>query len=129
MASVYKYCNLSGCDCKTENGEEYCSDYCRQAARHAPERDYCQCGHASCASPIPMDRGLFQYQLSEAIFLSPGQVTIQCSTVEQLYQQVELLAKALRERSDDLRKRVEGGTPRRSPKTEIPMPIASAKTA
>lgn len=129
MASVYEYCHLSGCDCKTENGEEYCSDYCRQAALHAPERDYCQCGHGSCASPIPMDRALFQYQLSDAIFLSPGQVTIQCHTVEQLYEQVELLAKALRERSDDLRKRVETATPRRPAKSEMHSPIASAKSA
>ncbi len=109
MASVHQYCKLSGCDCKTEDGKEYCSDYCKQAARHAPERDYCQCGHANCASPIPIERALFQYQLSDAIFLSPGQVTIQCTTVEQLYQQIELLAKALHERSDELWKRVEPG--------------------
>jgi hypothetical protein len=129
MASVYQYCNLSGCDCKTENGDEYCSDYCRQAARHAPERDYCQCGHGSCASPIPLERALFQYQLSEAIFLSPGQVTIHCTTVEQLCQQVEFLAKALLERSDELRKRVEPGPLRRPVKSEIQAPMATAKSA
>ncbi len=72
-------------------------------------RDYCQCGHANCASPIPMERVLFRYQLTEAIFLSPGEVTIHCTSAEQLYQQVELLAKALQEHSDDLWKRVEPG--------------------
>jgi len=129
MASVNHYCSLSGCDCKTENGEDYCSDYCKQAARHAPERDYCQCGHANCASPIPIERALFQYQISDAIFLSPGQVTIQCTTVEQLYLQVELLAKTLRERSDDLWKRVEPSLARRPVKSEFQTSLASAKTA
>src|SRR4051812_45145692 len=129
MASFNQYCSLSGCDCKTEHGEEYCSDYCKQAARHAPERDYCQCGHASCASPIPMERSLFQYQLSDSIFLSPGHVTIQCGTVEQLYQQVEILSKALRERSDDVRIRVEPAPPKRPVRSEIQTSIASAKTA
>jgi hypothetical protein len=76
-----------------------------------------------------MERTLFQYQLSDAIFLSPGQVTIQCTSVEQLYLQVELLAKALRERSDELRKRVEPGPPRRPVKSEIQAPIATAKSA
>lgn len=129
MASVNQYCSLSGCDCKTPNGEEYCSEYCKQAARHAPERDYCQCGHANCASPVPMERALFQFQLSDAIFLAPGQVTIQCTSVEQLFQQVELLAKTLRERSEDLWKRVEPGLSRRPVRSEFQTPIASAKSA
>jgi hypothetical protein len=129
MASVHQYCSLSGCDCKTENGEEYCSDYCKQAARHAPERDYCQCGHANCASPIPMERVLFRYQLTEAIFLSPGEVTIHCTSAEQLYQQVELLAKALQEHSDDLWKRVEPAAVRRPAQSEVFAPFASAKSA
>jgi hypothetical protein len=76
-----------------------------------------------------MERSLFQYQLSDSIFLSPGHVTIQCGTVEQLYQQVEILSKALRERSDDVRKRVELATPKRPARSEIQTPIASAKTA
>jgi len=129
MASAYQYCNLSGCDCKTENGQEYCSEYCKQAARHAPERDYCQCGHAGCASQIPMERTLFQFQLSDAVFLGPGQVTIQCTSAEQLYREVESLAKALREHSDDLWKRVEPATPRRPAASEIHRPFTSAKTA
>jgi len=129
MASFNQFCSLSGCDCKTQKGEEYCSDYCKQAARHAPERDYCQCGHANCASAIPMERSLFQYQLSDAIFLSPGQVTIQCTSVEQLYQQVDLLAKTLRERTDDLWKRVEPALQRRPVKSEFQTSLASAKTA
>lgn len=129
MASAYQYCNLSGCDCKTKNGEEYCSEYCKQAARHAPERDYCQCGHAGCASQIPMDGTLFEYQLSEAVFLAPGEVTIHCTSAEQLYHEVELLAKALRERSDDLWKRVEPATPKRPVASEIQRPLMSAKSA
>ena len=129
MASAYQYCTLSGCDCKTENGQEYCSEYCKQAARHAPERDYCQCGHAGCVSQIPMDRTLFQFQLSDAVFLGPGQVTIQCTSAEQLYREVESLAKALREHSDDLWKRVEPATPRRPAASEIHRPFTSAKTA
>jgi len=130
MASAFRYCNLSGCDCKAREGDEYCSEYCKQAARHAPERDYCQCGHAGCASPVPMERGLFQFQLSDAIYLSPGQVTIQCTTVEHLSQQIELLARALRECSDDLWKRVEpSAIPRRSAQSEVNTSLASAKTA
>jgi len=76
-----------------------------------------------------MERSLFQYQLSDAIFLSPGQVTIQCTSVEQLYQQVELLAKTLRERADDLWKRVEPALQRRPVKSEFQTSLASAKTA
>jgi hypothetical protein len=130
MASANLYCSLSGCDCKTQNGQEYCSEYCKQAARHAPERDYCQCGHAGCASQIPFDGTLFEYQLNEAVFLAPGQVTIQCTSAEQLCQDVELLAKALRERSDDLWKRVEPPTtPRRPVASEMQRPLMSAKTA
>jgi len=77
-----------------------------------------------------MERGLFQLQLSDAIYLSPGQVTIQCTTVEHLSQQVELLAKALRDCSDDLWKRVEpAAVPRRSAQSEVATSLVSAKTA
>jgi hypothetical protein len=77
-----------------------------------------------------MERGLFQFQLSDAIYLSPGQVTIQCTTVEHLSQQVELLANALRECSDDLWRRLEpSAIPRRSAQSEVNTSLASAKTA
>lgn len=129
MASANLYCSLSGCDCKTQNGQEYCSEYCKQAARHAPERDYCQCGHTGCASQIPLGGTLFDYQLSDTVFLAPGQVTIHCTSAEQLCHDLELLAKALRERLDDLWKRVEPATPRRPMGSEIQRPLMSAKTA
>jgi len=129
MASFNRFCSLSGCDCKTENGEEYCSEYCKQAARHAPERDYCQCGHGSCASQVPIDQSLFQYQFSDTIFLTPGQVTIHCTNIDQLFQQVEFLAKALREHSDDLWKRVAPVPLKRPLGSEYQTPMAAAKTA
>jgi hypothetical protein len=129
MASFDRYCSLSGCDCKTENDAEYCSEYCKQAARHAPERDYCQCGHGSCVSQVPFDQGVFQYQLSEAIFLTPGQVTIHCTTIDQLYQQVEFLAKSLREHSDDLWKRVAPAPMKRPAGSETQRFMTAAKTA
>jgi len=76
-----------------------------------------------------MERTLFQFQLSDAIFLSPGQVTIQCTSAEQLFQQVELLAKTLRERSEDVWKRLEPTLPRRPVRSDFQTSLASAKSA
>lgn len=123
------YCHLSGCDCKTEKGDLFCSEYCKQAALHAPERDYCQCGHGSCVSPIPLDQALFQYQLNDAIFVSPGQVTIQCTTFEQLAYQLDLLSKVVREQPEDLRRKIEPAPTRRPAASQSQPPLASAKTA
>jgi hypothetical protein len=119
-------CNLSGCSCKTERGEEYCSDYCKGAARHAPERDYCQCGHAGCA--FPATAGL-DAQLTDAISLSPGQVTIQCSSLEHLSEQLRVLSKAVADHSEDMRMRVEPLAARRPAIQEVRASAASAHTA
>jgi hypothetical protein len=123
---IWGTCHLSGCSCKTEDGKEYCSDYCRDAARHAPERDYCQCGHAGCV--VPANLGL-DAQLTQAISLSPGQVTIHCSTVDQLAEQLRVLAKALVDHSEDVRMRVEPLATRRPIVPESRPLAASAHTA
>ncbi|MFL6414444.1 MAG: hypothetical protein ACJ74Y_02100 [Bryobacteraceae bacterium] len=78
---------------------------------------------------MPIDQSLFQYQFSDTIFLTPGQVTIQCTNIDQLYQQLEFLAKALREHSDDLWKRVAPVAAKRPPGSEFQTQMAAAKTA
>jgi hypothetical protein len=106
-------CVLPGCHCQTDGLETYCSEYCRQAASHAPERDYCQCGHSTCALPSSSDASA-DVNLTEAIRFDPGRVTIQCSSLEQLSEQLRLLSAALVQHSEELRIKVEG-TPARRP--------------
>ena len=49
MANQRK-CALSVCTCLAAGPDAYCSDYCRGAATHGVERDFCQCAHAGCDS-------------------------------------------------------------------------------
>ena len=41
-------CALTVCTCVARVTDTYCSDYCREAAAHSTERDFCQCAHAGC---------------------------------------------------------------------------------
>jgi hypothetical protein len=42
-------CGHAGCLCNVEQGQEFCSDHCRE---HASGRDHlehaCECGHDAC---------------------------------------------------------------------------------
>jgi hypothetical protein len=42
-------CAHDGCDCRVEEGQTYCSQYCARADSHTGEEGGgCQCGHAGC---------------------------------------------------------------------------------
>jgi hypothetical protein len=47
MRTQYK-CALTVCACLTKAAGAYCCDYCKEAATHATERNFCQCSHAGC---------------------------------------------------------------------------------
>jgi hypothetical protein len=40
-------CQHGPCQCVVEEGEQYCSPYCEEAAAQGLEREYCQCEHES----------------------------------------------------------------------------------
>lgn len=39
-------CPMEGCNCPVPEGEEYCSDYCKE--HQAGGGTGCACGHAGC---------------------------------------------------------------------------------
>jgi len=41
-------CEHANCSCDAPEGERWCSDPCRAAARSASQQDTCPCGHAEC---------------------------------------------------------------------------------
>jgi len=44
-------CGHAACQCTVSSGEQYCSDFCREAAgTDRVEGPFCECGHAACAS-------------------------------------------------------------------------------
>jgi len=43
-------CRHDGCTCQVGQGEEFCSDYCRQHAGDMAHTGHgCECGHPGCA--------------------------------------------------------------------------------
>ena len=110
-------CGLSLCTCKTEAGNPYCSAYCEQAATIGIEKDFCQCAHADCKTHqmTALDHPV---ELPESIHLAPGQVTIECRSMEHLRDQLMLLTEAIDVNHEALRAAVET-TPRRRPASEV----------
>ena len=47
-------CAHDGCMCRASEGQEFCSDYCRE---HAGETEHvahaCECGHDACVAAAP----------------------------------------------------------------------------
>jgi hypothetical protein len=41
-------CQHEGCLCTVEDGQEFCSDHCRQHAEGTHEEHVCECGHPAC---------------------------------------------------------------------------------
>jgi predicted nucleic acid-binding Zn ribbon protein len=41
-----KKCPMEGCNCAVPEGQEYCSDYCKEHQSHGGHE--CACGHAGC---------------------------------------------------------------------------------
>jgi hypothetical protein len=42
-------CQHAGCRCQVEQGQEFCSDHCREHAGMADHGEHaCECGHAAC---------------------------------------------------------------------------------
>ena len=45
-----KRCAHRPCQCSTEGGDPYCSEWCRDVANGImPAGDSCECGHEDCA--------------------------------------------------------------------------------
>jgi hypothetical protein len=42
-------CEHQGCKCQVEEGQQFCSDYCREHAGAGHEEHRCECGHPACA--------------------------------------------------------------------------------
>lgn len=40
------FCLHEGCNCVVEEGNQYCSDFCREHA--GPPMEKCDCGHPGC---------------------------------------------------------------------------------
>lgn len=45
-------CRYVPCRCRVGVDNAYCSEYCKQAADHGTEREYCQCEHALCSASV-----------------------------------------------------------------------------
>ncbi|HET9723674.1 MAG TPA: hypothetical protein VFR44_07510 [Actinomycetota bacterium] len=42
-------CGHTGCTCQAAEGQEFCSDHCREHAAMSEHPDHaCGCGHAAC---------------------------------------------------------------------------------
>jgi hypothetical protein len=51
MSESQNLCGHEGCQCTVSGGEQYCSEYCREAtATERAETPFCECGHAACAN-------------------------------------------------------------------------------
>ena len=87
-------CKYPVCNCKARIGNPFCSDYCEQAVSQAVQKDFCQCAHALCDEHSHEVR-LNSAKLPRSIYVAPGQVTIEYSSVQHLREQVMLLAEAL----------------------------------
>jgi hypothetical protein len=47
-------CRHAGCACHAREGDDYCSDYCKDHGEHLDgESHLCACGHASCPGSTP----------------------------------------------------------------------------
>jgi hypothetical protein len=88
-------CQLSVCRCPARAGNGYCSKYCEQAASQGIPKDFCQCAHAHCDTPDYPRNRRERLELPESIHVGPGQVTLECRTLEYLREQLRLLAEAL----------------------------------
>ncbi len=45
-------CVHRSCRCQVQDGEDFCSDHCREAAAKTGHEDHrCECGHPACAEP------------------------------------------------------------------------------
>ena len=120
-------CGLSLCTCKTEAGNPYCSAYCEQAATIGIEKDFCQCAHADCKTH-QMNALDHPVELPESIHLAPGQVTIECRSMEHLRDQLMLLTEAIDVNHETLRATVETA-PRRRAASEGPSQGGKARSA
>ena len=87
-------CALAACTCVARAGDSYCSDYCRQAASHGTEKDFCQCAHESCAQMSRSAR-TGRVELPDSIQVMRDRVVIEYRSSEDLREQIVLLAGAL----------------------------------
>jgi hypothetical protein len=108
-------CGCSICECQARDGDLYCGEYCQQASSHGVEKDYCQCGHATCATPDCGGIPVASLGLPDSISLMPGCLTVEYYTVEHLSEQLALLSRTLDDNYEGLRARIEARIPRRSP--------------
>ena len=127
--SRHQQCALAMCTCQARADDSYCSDYCRQAASHEIEKDFCQCSHQHCEQAVDRFQTLSTAQLPESVSVAAGRVTIDCSGVDDLLEQLLLLTQAINSDRERLREQIEGPAFRRLIGSE-PLPLlAKAKSA
>ena len=114
-------CALASCSCTARATDHYCSDYCRQADSHGTEKDYCQCDHGDCALSGAR-KHLRGGNLPDSIQLLPGRLTIEFRSLQDLLEQVNLLAGTLYEDYETLQPRVEPGSQKQPLGSERSLP-------
>lgn len=122
MQKEYK-CALAVCRCRADAENAYCSEYCRQAADQGTEREFCQCGHASCRRSL--DR-LESPKIPDSIHLTPGRIVVEYQNLEHLRGQLLLLLHAVDQNVDVLQTRVDSSSERQW-STDSELRSASAK--
>ena len=127
--AMQQKCALEVCTCQARIEDGYCSDYCKQAASHEIERDFCQCSHQHCEQAIGKFQTSAYARLPESVCVAAGRVTIDCSGVEDLLDQLLLLTKALNGDRESFREKIESPPGRRFVGSE-PLPLlAKAESA
>ncbi len=119
-------CALAVCSCKTEAADKYCSDDCRQAAEQGTEREFCQCGHATCGWPAGKFNRNVVPDIPDSICVSPGRIILECRGEEQLREHLLLLLTVLDRNPAALSIASEIPIPR---KPAVPEGIAAASRA
>lgn len=49
MADENNVCGHEICDCAVGDGQQYCSDHCKEAERQDMTEIACDCGHSGCS--------------------------------------------------------------------------------
>ncbi len=122
-------CQLSVCNCRSETGNQYCSDYCEQAASQGIEKEFCQCAHGNCSRSAVKSNAQDAVGLPDSICFAPGRVTIEFDSMQHLTDQLMLLANAVSDDNGAREAGVDLSLRRRSAVSEGFPAAASAKSA
>lgn len=105
-SNPHRKCRLAVCNCNIHGEELYCSAYCEQAEEQGIEKDFCQCAHSNCI--VHTHNARPAVVLPDSIVFALGRVTIECHSIEDLRDQVTLLAEYLEDDNEATQRIVEG---------------------